>query len=1291
MKGSQASKRQLELAQRIRNAAIALAAAMLAMCMAAALPGAGMGAQGRAWADDAAETPALAAAGLSPASATVELYRVQVSGGIGGAVGVGDTLTATASKLRAVQGSTSTVEVAVEADDEVAYQWQYANTSTTLDSAFSDIEGATAATYTIAADMQGKYLRVKAQSQNTVVSTKKPFYGSTQSVSPLGPVQAAAGAVQLDSVSIVSTLSNSMWVGATVTPTAKYLPSGSYVSTPVPQDAAVTYTWKVADSASGPFEAFDAASFPKSSVSASGELSVGTDLAGKYVCVEANALVNTVRSLTWQVLPQGVYDLMRITFGFDTLYTGGTIVTTLQAKTLEYENDYSFGTTVPIDDPNTSYQWYSTSDEPRATGDELDFSDCTWTPVEGATGADLDIPDSAKGCYVKVVATSAKDGIGTSVERASTTRVLVGGGLQQALEKLEFFHPTPKWGTATNMNDIVAEKLASIGYADVAVKTKSFERTVDADKAHLGVSAADDATNGDVTFFSYDDAASSSYHNFAVYHQAKVTFELSREGESPVDFEVVTNIPWDLDAAQAIFDAQAEGLAIGFAEGDSADAVTQDMTLPCKAGILWVTWTSSNEDAVIVHRDEGSASALWDPYTGIVRRGADDAPVVVTAVVDATLIDSADDTLEALSRHIEFPVTVKGDTETIIRMNEALAGAIDASFAYANVKDSATGAAIDKDAVVADLQLPTTRTLFGGSVLSSSDYRVTYASDDDGTIRVNGYRATVMRPLPGADAAEASITVTVTHKTMPAVTYSKALSFRVSPLVESEVDADIGYMEQVKESVFAGYGEGLQEQDAITADLHPFQRAYFTDDGQLHWKYATSDMSDAACTIGFTPGTVDDRPSSDASYERFVSSHPGVIADGSLRVTRATRDIGVSVTCCLTSDRFGAYYERYKGDPACPEELKEKFAKLYRQKVTVAMTVKGIQVSAAVLEALGKAADDAEALAESVSVSEDGSDVMQDAEWVDAATMGALTDAITRARAVAAKDNATDADVADAQQAIEEALESFNAARRPGTYVFVAADDAQKADLASAADAVEALLDTVYTSVDGSDIAAGKSWAPAEVVDRLSEAIAKARALAASRTASEGDVREAIGELALARAAFERSMRSGLLPASAGVAKAGESYAAGSGASAASYLVKTTATASAQGTVWFAASMAPKTAKSVIVPATVRIKGATYRVVGVSSGAFKNMKKLKKATIGENVAKIAKSAFKNTPKLNKIVVKGASLCKKASVKGALKGSKAGKVTVKVPKKARKAAKKAFTKKNLKARKAVKVK
>ena len=37
------------------------------------------------------------------------------------------------------------------------------------------------------------------------------------------------------------------------------------------------------------------------------------------------------------------------------------------------------------------------------------------------------------------------------------------------------------------------------------------------------------------------------------------------------------------------------------------------------------------------------------------------------------------------------------------------------------------------------------------------------------------------------------------------------------------------------------------------------------------------------------------------------------------------------------------------------------------------------------------------------------------------------------------------------------------------------------------------------------------------------------------------------------------------------------------------------------------------------------------------------------------------------------------------------GSKAGKITVKVPKKAKKAAKKAFTKKNLSARKAVKVK
>jgi hypothetical protein len=410
-----------------------------------------------------------------------------------------------------------------------------------------------------------------------------------------------------------------------------------------------------------------------------------------------------------------------------------------------------------------------------------------------------------------------------------------------------------------------------------------------------------------------------------------------------------------------------------------------------------------------------------------------------------------------------------------------------------------------------------------------------------------------------------------------------------------------------------------------------------------------------------------------------------------LRVTRTTRDIGVSVTCCLTSDRFGAYYERYKGDASCSDELKDKFAQLYRQKVACAFTVKGTQVAAAVREALAAAADDAEEQARGVLVSEDGTDIAQDAEWVDAATKDALDQAIVAARATAAKDNVTDDQIEAAQTALAGALDAFNAARKPGTHVPSEADEARKAEMLDAADAAEALLDTVYTSVDGTDIAPGKTWVPESVADRLAEAIAAVRELAAAGDATDLEMRAAIGELALARAAFERSAANGLMPAPALTVQVGVSYAAGSGASAAQYKVASTAAGANPGTVWYEKAALDKSAKSAVVPSAVQIGGVSYRVIGISTGAFSNMKKLTTVTIGDNVAKIAKSAFKKTPKLKKLIVRSVLLTKKASVKRALKGSKARKLTVKVPKKAKKAAKKAFTKKNLAAPKAVKVK
>ena len=108
-----------------------------------------------------------------------------------------------------------------------------------------------------------------------------------------------------------------------------------------------------------------------------------------------------------------------------------------------------------------------------------------------------------------------------------------------------------------------------------------------------------------------------------------------------------------------------------------------------------------------------------------------------------------------------------------------------------------------------------------------------------------------------------------------------------------------------------------------------------------------------------------------------------------------------------------------------------------------------------------------------------------------------------------------------------------------------------------------------------------------------------------------------------------------------------------------------------------------KNAKSVTVPATVKLPdGKTYKVTQVNAGAFAGSK-IKTVTISKNIKTIKGNAFKKS-KATKMIVKTKSLTKK-SVKGSLKGSKIKTVQVKVGskkvnKKFVKKYKKIFTKK-----------
>lgn len=105
-------------------------------------------------------------------------------------------------------------------------------------------------------------------------------------------------------------------------------------------------------------------------------------------------------------------------------------------------------------------------------------------------------------------------------------------------------------------------------------------------------------------------------------------------------------------------------------------------------------------------------------------------------------------------------------------------------------------------------------------------------------------------------------------------------------------------------------------------------------------------------------------------------------------------------------------------------------------------------------------------------------------------------------------------------------------------------------------------------------------------------------------------------------------------------------------------------------------SKANAKARAITVPSTIKAKGITYKVTSIGANAFKNCKKLTKATIGANVRVIKAKAFKNCPKLKTVTIKTVLLTKKtASKKCFSKVSK--RMVIKVPKKVKKTYAKIF--------------
>lgn len=841
------------------------------------------------------------AAGPVSVAGQVELYDVQFEGSPAtNGVHVGDTLK---TKVRKKDGSNYSY---IDRTDNVIYQWQYANSSSSYDSAYTDIPGATEATYTVDAAYAGKYLRVKVTSENTVSSTqKKSSYGGTQSVAPLGPVT-LKGQYKLAGIELAEknvTLS----VGSKITPSVQVPGSWSGSTKDVPDDVDLTMAWY----AKGEGDA-DWTELTDGIDTTDGSLTITDALAGKRIKVTANALDNTVEWVSPDsVTAAGEYNLLRVTttpqINSDSthLVSGDSVKATAQAK----RADGSTTNGIDVTDQAT-VAWYAADD---AKAPEAD-----WTLLSDMSGATATVSASAAGKYLKAVATSGD----STVELVSANKVIAAGSLEAAVQKLNDANKqiavdySAKGG---NVNDVLKAQLADLGFTDIDVKVSEGGVAFKAEdaKATVGISDAQDKTNGDVTFF-YIDPNDYTGYNIDGLRNADVAFELSRDGKTEYYLpNKSVQVAWDEAKLQDLLDSAAESLQIGYAAGESADGVTQNVTLPYKAGSakkFSVEWTSSDTERLFV------SGYSWEDKTGKVSRASSDRDVTLTAKVTVTSGD-----IKLAGSH-DFKLTVKGDPEKVAADKKALQEKVDAAFTYDNIKYSGTETVANKDGLTADLQMPRTSTLN----IDGKYYKVEYsASTDD--ITFNGYKGTVYQPLPGAKAANTKIALTVTDKSNAEVTASKTLDFAIAPQDQDELDAELSLMEKAK----AGYAAAIlngQDANAVSADMHAFQKAYLDADGNLAWSYnkATTDST----SLGIVPV---DLPGYDAmsgqDWRLFKSSNSSIVSAENLKVTQPQYNTKVVVSSRLTSEKYARYAERYPDNAA--------YAKLANQDVSAKITVLG--------------------------------------------------------------------------------------------------------------------------------------------------------------------------------------------------------------------------------------------------------------------------------------------------------------------------------------------------------------
>ena len=485
-----------------------------------------------------------------------------------------------------------------------------------------------------------------------------------------------------------------------------------------------------------------------------------------------------------------------------------------------------------------------------------------------------------------------------------------------------------------------------------------------------------------------------------------------------VSAETRATICWDRDYFKSQMQKEADSLTWDTIKNANLkqDEVTTDLTLPQCMGTsarnVWskVTWTSS--DPSVISIDKTGYDSMIDPKKGTVTQLSEDHVVTLTATFQANEAD--------LNEYVEkvgdfgtitktFEVTVKGK-QAAKPTEEELQALLDKYYTADSLTDFNTGDKLDTGNVTGDIQLPRyTRIKDENNEAVFANKEITVTADKEDILKINGYRAAVDRFASQNEKETVNLIVTFTRD---GVTVSKKISLTVNMITDKELDDELARMEKAKEHYFDGINDGrYADKDSITGDLHAFHEMNLDEQGNPTWVYNVDDKTGA----GIVPDDYQDGSLGQTGipYNRFKSSNNAIVAHENLLVTRPENSTQITISSLLSSEKYGQFAKDHPDN--------EKLQKLYKQEVSVTVTVKGTKASA---EALLAEIESAQKLHDSMV------EGTQPGEYQKGAKT-ALAEAIAKAQAVADDKDATeaqqDAAIAALQQAVKDAKALQNA------------------------------------------------------------------------------------------------------------------------------------------------------------------------------------------------------------------------------------------------------------------------